>query len=199
MLYFRWPGRPSQQHNFHIPKACLLLRLIKQGEAKIKGRAAPQILPELPSTASSFPSPACADNERTFPQLVLTLWLSVGYPGKILWINPSTKPKFTPRTVSFTLRCKELKQWFISMRIEKCLPGKESSGAKGSLQPHSLALPMICLQGPSVRASSDGFVQLGPLILRDSHTNSNAQAKQGSQPSQMGIRKAGCVLVGGNL
>lgn len=61
----------------------------------------------------------------------------------ILWINSSRKPKFTPQTVSFTLRCKELEQWFISMRIEKCFLGKESSGAKGWMQPHSLALPTI--------------------------------------------------------
>lgn len=41
----------------------------------------------------------------------ITLWLSVGgSPEKILWINPYRKPKFTPQTVSFTLRCKELKQ-----------------------------------------------------------------------------------------
>lgn len=55
------------------------------------------------------------------------------------------------------------------MSIKKYSLGKESSGAKGSLQPHSLTLPMICLRGPSVTASSDGFVQLGPLILRDSY------------------------------
>lgn len=77
----------------------------------------------------------------------ITLWLSVGFPGKILWTNPYRKPKFTPQSVSFTLRCKELKQWFTSTSIEKCLLGKESSGAKESLQLHSLALPTICLQG----------------------------------------------------
>lgn len=112
----------------------------------------------------------------------ITLRPSVGgSPEKILWINPYRKPKFTPQTVSFTLRCKELKQEFISTSIEKCLLGEESSGAKESLQPHSLALPTICLQGPSVTASSDGVVQ---LILRDSHINSNVQAKQGRQTSR---------------
>lgn len=84
-------------------------------------------------------------------------------------------------------------------KIEKCLLGKESSGAKKSLQPHGLTLPTICLWGPSVTASSDGFVQLGPFISRGSHISSNIKAKQRSQTSQMGIRRAGCVFVGGNI
>lgn len=70
MLYFRCPGRPSQQHNSQNSQAFAEAALIKQGEAKIKGRAPQRYLSELPSTASSFPSHAFADNERTFLQLV---------------------------------------------------------------------------------------------------------------------------------
>lgn len=195
MLYFRCPGHHNST-TLHVPKACLLLRLLSSNKERQKSKAElpHRYLSGLPSTASSFPF---ADNERTFLQLSLcpiTLHLSVDYLGKFQQINPYRKPNFIPQTLSFTLRCKELKQWFISTIIEKCLLGKESSGAKEPLQPHSLALPIICLQGPSVTASSDGFVQLGLLILRDSHINSNVQATQGRQISQTGITKAGCVL-----
>lgn len=197
ILYFRCPGRPSQQHNSPHPQAFCWVCPHRTRRGWNQRQSSPQTpfraaIHFLHMLLLTMKEPPCS----LYPT---TLWPSVGYPRKILWINPYRKPKFTPQTVSVTLGCKELKQWFTSTRIEKCLLGKASSGGKEWLQPHSLTLPTVCLQGPSVTASSDGFVQLGPLILRDSHTSSNVQAKQGSQTAHMGPKRADCVLVGCNL
>lgn len=113
--------------------------------------------PQIPLIHSCHPQP---DHSLQMLLLIMkelscslyptTLWFSIGgYPEKIWWTNPYRKPKSTPEALSFTLRCKGLKQWFISTSTEKYLLRKESSGAKGSLQlqlafAHDVSAGTIC-------------------------------------------------------
>lgn len=152
-LNLRHPGSPSQQHSSPCSQSMPFAgaALFKQGEAKIKG----SLLTD--TSHSCHPQP-----DHSLQMLLLitkelpcslyptTLWFSVGgYPEKIWWTNPYRKPKSKPRAISFTLRCKGLKQWFISTSTEKYLLRKESSGAKGSLQlqlafAHDVSAGTIC-------------------------------------------------------
>lgn len=106
---------------------------------KSKAELPHRYLPELPSTTSSFPSLACADNERTLLQLVPTLWCRISSE------NPEDKPfhktKVHTTKCLIQLRCKELERWFISTRIEKCLLGKESSGGRDHCSPTAWLCP----------------------------------------------------------